>query len=71
MATTATGILQRPNGPTRATRLITRALDRVLHWHALSRERHELASLSDSLLHDIGFTRADAEREYLKDFWQS
>jgi len=70
MATTSTETLRRAGGPGRAARLITGALDRVLLWHAIRRERRDLASLSDSMLCDIGITRADVEREYRKPFWQ-
>ena len=39
-------------------------------WIERSRQRRELASLSDYKLRDIGLTRADAHREYAKPFWR-
>ena len=39
-------------------------------WYRDRRDRRELAGLDDSLLGDIGLSRADVEREYLKPFWR-
>ncbi|MDW5377386.1 DUF1127 domain-containing protein [Halomonas sp. HP20-15] len=47
-----------------------RRLDRRLRrWQQLHRERHQLWSLSDATLKDIGLTRADIEREASRPFW--
>ena len=42
----------------------------VAYWHERARQRRALAELSDSLLKDIGVSRADALREAGKSFWQ-
>ncbi len=51
-----------------------RRLRRVLAvWRrstALSRQRRALAALDDRLLDDIGLTRAQAEAEVRKGFWE-
>ncbi|WP_417791767.1 DUF1127 domain-containing protein [Stutzerimonas xanthomarina] len=38
-------------------------------WHALYRQRQQLASLSDEMLKDIGLSRADIETETIRPFW--
>ncbi|KHL67845.1 hypothetical protein SF06_33700 [Pseudomonas flexibilis] len=38
-------------------------------WKTLHDQRHQLASLSDAMLKDIGLSRADAEREASRPFW--
>ncbi len=43
--------------------------ERVYHWHMLARERYELMRLSDEMLKDIGVSRADAEGEASRPFW--
>jgi uncharacterized protein YjiS (DUF1127 family) len=40
-------------------------------WQRRTRSRHELESLSDSTLRDIGITRCDAHREIHKPFWMA
>lgn len=59
----------------RKTRLSMR--DRMEHlwyrleqWRERSRQRRALLNLDDRLLRDIGVSRADAEREGRKPFWQ-
>lgn len=44
---------------------------RIGRWYRASRDRRELASLNDATLSDIGLSRGDVEREYLKPFWRS
>jgi uncharacterized protein YjiS (DUF1127 family) len=44
--------------------------DRLLGMLAVSRQRRQLAQLSDAQLKDIGITRADAEREASQPFWR-
>jgi uncharacterized protein YjiS (DUF1127 family) len=51
-------------------RAIERACDLVLSWQARARQRHELQSLNDHMLRDIGLTRADVMAEVTKPFWQ-
>lgn len=40
-------------------------------WHQRAATRHELARLDERMLHDIGLSPADAEREIGKPFWQA
>jgi uncharacterized protein YjiS (DUF1127 family) len=42
----------------------------LLSWLRHRRQRRELVQLSDSMLHDLGLTRADVEREHQRPFWQ-
>lgn len=46
-----------------------RAVQRVLHWHELARQRRELATMSDEALKDIGLSRADIQEEIDRPFW--
>ncbi|MDH1010288.1 DUF1127 domain-containing protein [Pseudomonas nicosulfuronedens] len=46
-----------------------RAVQRVLHWHELARQRRELATMSDEALKDIGLSRADIQQEVERPFW--
>lgn len=50
---------------------ITRAFDRVLTWQQRVRDRRTLGHLDAHMLHDIGLSQADVEREVSKPFWQS
>ena len=75
-ASTAHGAsLSRSSGPLRAVRLVGEALgeaiETLLLWQARGRARRDLAGLNDYMLHDIGATRADVEREYRKPFWRT
>ncbi len=45
-------------------------VDILLEWHERARQRRQLLSLSDHMLKDIGISRADAEGEASKPFWQ-
>ncbi|HEN8801482.1 DUF1127 domain-containing protein [Pseudomonas sp. CM25] len=45
------------------------ALQRPLRWLQLHRQRRELASLSDAILHDLGLSRADIQQEAERHFW--
>jgi uncharacterized protein YjiS (DUF1127 family) len=49
---------------------LTAAVDLVLSWQERMRERRQLQSLSDAMLHDIGLGRADVEAETSKPFWR-
>ena len=42
---------------------------RLAQWRRRSRARHELHSLSDATLRDLGLTRSDAARESSKPVW--
>lgn len=43
--------------------------DLILTWMEVARQRRHLASLDDRMLRDIGFSRADVEREVDRAFW--
>lgn len=51
--------------------VLTRAIEAPIDWVARMRDRHQLAAMSDSMLKDIGVSRADAEHEFEKHFWQA
>jgi uncharacterized protein YjiS (DUF1127 family) len=44
---------------------------RLVEWRRRSHSRHELESLSDVTLRDIGLSRCDAEFEASKPFWMA
>ena len=44
-------------------------LRRIRRWRQLSRQRRQLAMLSDATLKDIGLSRADIEMETQRPFW--
>lgn len=44
-------------------------LARLARWRELARQRHQLAGLSDSALHDLGLSRADVAAEADRPFW--
>ena len=46
-------------------------IDRLYDRLELMRSRRQLRGLSDELLHDIGVSRCDAEREASKPFWKN
>jgi uncharacterized protein YjiS (DUF1127 family) len=39
-------------------------------WAQRSRSRHELTSLDERHLRDVGLTRVDVQKESIKPFWQ-
>jgi uncharacterized protein YjiS (DUF1127 family) len=43
----------------------------LLSWQARAQQRHDLASLSDRMLADIGVDRAAANVESAKPFWRA
>jgi uncharacterized protein YjiS (DUF1127 family) len=45
-------------------------IELLMVWHERARQRHQLRSLSDHMLHDIGLGRADVEAEAAKPFWR-
>ena len=49
---------------------VQRLADRLLIWLQRSRERRQLRALSDSMLKDMGLSRADVEQEARRRFWQ-
>ena len=43
-------------------------LDQLMAWHERSRQRRQLQSMSDHMLHDIGLGRGEVEVEISKPF---
>lgn len=52
-----------------ATAAGARALDTLLRWQELARQRRALLSLDTRMLADIGVSQADAAREAARPFW--
>jgi uncharacterized protein YjiS (DUF1127 family) len=48
---------------------LLRAVELVLGWQEVARQRRALLALDERLLKDIGITRADAVREASRPFW--
>ena len=48
---------------------VLKLLARAIVGYRRQRQRHDLATLDDRLLRDIGVSRADADRESRKPFW--
>jgi uncharacterized protein YjiS (DUF1127 family) len=46
-----------------------RAITTLLRWQELARERRALMRLDDYMLKDIGISRAEAQREADRPFW--
>jgi uncharacterized protein YjiS (DUF1127 family) len=46
-------------------------VDQLFTWHQRARDRQALGQLDEHMLHDIGLSSADVEREVSKPFWQS
>ncbi|CAI8976046.1 DUF1127 domain-containing protein [Pseudomonas sp. IT-P176] len=53
----------------RSVQHLYRALAQLGRWRQLSRDRAELARMSDDRLRDIGLSRADVVRESSRPFW--
>ncbi len=49
--------------------LMKRSWDKIRMWREISRQRSELRRLSEFLSKDIGISRAEAEREADRPFW--
>lgn len=49
--------------------LIKRSWDKVRMWREIARQRNQLRRFSEYLAKDIGISRADAEREADRPFW--
>ncbi len=65
-------ILEFKKSSARSTTLYARVLamwGQVQSWREIRRQRRALLSLSDSMLKDIGISRADAFHEGNKPFW--
>ena len=59
----------RSNRSTSLTALLLAGWQQLSRWHALYRQRQQLAALSDDMLKDIGLSRADIETEANRPFW--
>jgi uncharacterized protein YjiS (DUF1127 family) len=70
MTSVSMGILVRsPSRTGRSAGLARVVLDALWAWHERHREREHLVMLDERMLHDIGLTSADVEREFSKPFW--
>ena len=49
---------------------LARIVDRLWLWQERRRTRHDLLTLGDADLKDIGLSRVDAWREGYKPFWR-
>ena len=49
---------------------LRRAIEGVEHALERRRERRQLAALDDRMLHDLGLTRADVDREVHTPMWR-
>ena len=45
-------------------------IEPLVKWNERSKQRYELLAMDDRLLSDIGISRAQAEAEAAKPFWQ-
>ena len=62
---------RRPSGVMVGPGPALRGLSSLLRlWWQRSRERRQLALLTDRDLHDLALTRIDAQREARKPFWK-
>lgn len=61
--------LPAPRGTTTLAAVATQLLSRAQLWLEVRRQRRQLMMLSDAMLRDIGLSRADAERESSRTFW--
>ena len=50
--------------------LAVRLVEVMLEWQERRRQRRRLAMMDDHMLHDIGLSSADVEREIHKPFWR-
>ena len=48
---------------------LTRAWSIIEFWMSVSRQRRQLAGLSDDALKDLGLSRSDVHREARRPFW--
>lgn len=51
--------------------VLERIVETPIAWLERIRERRELAELNDSMLKDIGVSRADVEHVVAKPFWRA
>jgi uncharacterized protein YjiS (DUF1127 family) len=58
------------NGLSALAELLGDAFTLAYGWRDRSRQRRTLLRLDDHMLHDIGLSRSDVEREASKPFWR-
>jgi uncharacterized protein YjiS (DUF1127 family) len=63
--------LAAPRRTTSWRQSVARAVDLLIVWNERTRQRRQLRSLSDHMLHDIGLGRGDIESETSKPFWRA
>lgn len=51
--------------------LVNKTLAKILLWKEVYAERKELSNMSDDLLKDIGISRAEANHEANRHFWDA
>jgi len=56
-------------GGWRFTNLLSRAVEKLYTWQNRTSERHQLMTMDDRMLKDIGVSRTQAEEESRKPFW--
>lgn len=56
---------------TRPARPLAELLKLMRRWVEVSRQRSVLAAMTEDQLRDIGITRADADAEAARPFWDS
>lgn len=61
----------RPRLAARIAAFIVAATETVIVWRLRSRQRALLATLDDRMLRDLGVSRAEAQREADKPFWEA
>lgn len=66
------GILQQIHfeAPSLGESWLAAAWKHIRRWEELSRQRQQLASMSDEMLKDIGLSRADVMEESERHFWE-
>lgn len=58
-----------PLAPAGHPGIAARLLERVTSWLEVRRQRRQLLTMSDYMLHDIGISRSDALGEGSRPFW--
>ncbi len=73
-ATSSPALVTQSRPWTRFVRLVEAGVETVvdspLTWQRRHKDRMHLMALDDRLLHDIGISLADVEREVSKPFWK-
>lgn len=61
---------RRATGGARFSTGLKSLIQPLAQWNERSKQRYELLTLDDRMLSDIGISRAQAEAEAAKPFWQ-